>query len=139
MDVALTTSAKGVIGVLTALVAQHGAPAYLRSDNGIEFVASAVQARLKQAGVQTPFIDPGKPWQNGVEERFNGTVRDECRNMSQFHSVVEACVRLATFRQNYNHERPHSRLGYLTPLKFKTAWYEAWAKQPDPHIDTWQF
>jgi putative transposase len=81
-------------------------------------------------------IDPGKPWKNGKEERFNGTVRDECLNMHQFHSLAEACVRLATFRQHYNHERPHSRLGYLTPLAFKTAWYEAQARQQDPNIDT---
>jgi putative transposase len=63
-------------------------------------------------------------------------VRDECLNMHQFHSLAEACVRLATFRQHYNHERPHSRLGYLTPLAFKTAWYEAQARQQDPNIDT---
>jgi putative transposase len=136
LDVALTTSSERVIGVLIALVAQHGPPVYLRSDNGTEFVAIAVQGWLAQTGVQTLYIDPGKPWQNGKEERFNGTVRDECLNMHQFHSVTEACVRLGTFRQQYNHERPHSRLGYLTPLAFKTAWYEAQATQQDPHIDT---
>lgn len=136
LDVALTTSAERVIGVLAVLVAQHGAPDYLRSDNGAEFVALAVQGWLAEAGVQTLYIDPGKPWQNGKEERFNGTVRDECLNMHQFHSVAEACVRLGAFRQQYNHERPHSRLGYLTPLAFKTAWYEAQAKQQDSNIDT---
>ena len=134
VDVALTTSAERVIGVLSALLAQHGAPAYLRSDNGAEFVATAVQAWLAQCGVQTLYIDPGKPWQNGKEERFNGTVRDECLNMHQFYSVAESCVRLSTFRHHYNHERPHSRLGYLTPVAFKTAWYEAQVKQQDPHI-----
>lgn len=136
LDVALTTSAERVIGVLAALVAHHGAPAYLRSDNGAAFVAIAVQGWLAQAGVQTLYIDPGKPWQNGKEERFNGTVRDECLNMHQLHSVAEAYVRLGVFRTHDNHERPHSRLGYLTPLAFKTAWYEAQAKQQDPHIDT---
>jgi putative transposase len=134
LDVALTTSADRVIGVLTALVAQHGAPMYLRSDNGAEFVATAVQVWLAQCGVQTLYIDPGKPWQNGKDERFNGTVRDECLNMHVFASVAEACVRLSTFRHQYNTERPHSRLGYLTPLAFKMAWYEAQAKQLDPHI-----
>jgi putative transposase len=134
IDVALTTSADRVIGVLTTLVAQHGAPVYLRSDNGAEFVATAVQAWLAQYGVQTLYIEPGKPWQNGKEERFNGTVRDECLNLHLFASVAEACVRLSTFRNQYNTERPHSRLGYLTPLAFKMAWYEAQAKQPDPHI-----
>lgn len=136
LDVAVTTSAERVIGVLTALLAQHGPPKHLRSDNGAEFVATAVQGWLAQVGVQTLYIDPGKPWQNGKEERFNGTVRDECLNMHQFHSLAEACVRLQTFRTHYNYERPHSRLGYLTPLAFKNAWYDAQAKQQDPHIDT---
>ncbi|NJO82284.1 MAG: transposase [Blastochloris sp.] len=56
-------------------------------------------------------------------------MRDKCLNMHHFHSVAEACVRMGAFRQHYNHERPHSRLGYLTPLAFKAAWYEAQAKQ----------
>jgi putative transposase len=132
LDVAVTTSAERVIGVLTALIAQHGAPAHLRSDNGAEFVATAVQAWLAQRGVQTLYIEPGKPWQNGKDERFNGTVRDECLNLHVFTSVAEACVRSGTFLHHYNHERPHSQLGYLAPLVFKAAWLEAQAKQPDP-------
>ncbi len=80
--------------------------------------------------------NPGKPWQNGKEERVGGTVRDACLNMYQFFSVAEAGVRLSTFRHHYNTERPHRRLGYLTPLAFTTAWYEAQAKQPDPHIES---
>jgi putative transposase len=131
LDVALTTSAERVIGVLTGLVAQHGAPAYLRSDNGAEFVALAVQAWLAQCGVQTLYIEKGKPWQNGKEERFNGTVRDECLNMHVFSSLAEAYVRLGAFRHHYNTERPHSQLGYLTPLAFKLAWFEAQAKLQD--------
>jgi len=131
LDVALTTSAERVIGVLSALVAQHGAPGHLRSDNGAEFVATAVQFWLAGCGVQTLYIEPGKPWQNGKEERFNGTVRDECLNMHVFSSLAEACVRLGAFRHHYNHERPHSQLGYLTPLAFKAAWVEAQAKLQD--------
>jgi putative transposase len=131
LDVARTTSAERVIGVLTALVAQHGAPAHLRSDNGAEFVALAVQTWLAQCGVQTLYIDPGKPWQNGKEERFNGTVRDECLNLHVFTSLAEAWVRLSAFRQHYNTDRPHSQLGYLAPLVFKAAWCEAQAKVQD--------
>jgi putative transposase len=136
LDVAVRTSAERVIGVLTALIAQHGAPAALRSDNGAEFVATAVQLWLAEGGVETLYIDPGKPWQNGKEERFNGTVRDECLNLHVFSSLAEACVRLSAFRHHYNTARPHSRLGYLTPLAFKTAWLEAQAKQADPNIPT---
>lgn len=99
VDVALTTSAERVIGVLTGLLAQHGAPMYLRSDNGAEFVATTIQVWLAQSGVQTLYIEPGKPWQNGKEERFNGTLRDECLNMHVFTSIAEAYVRLGSFRQ----------------------------------------
>lgn len=132
IDVARTTSAERVIGVLTALIAQHEAPAHLRSDNGAEFVATAVQLWLAQCGVQTLYIDPGKPWQNGKEERFNGTVRDECLNLHVFGSLAEACVRLSVFRRQYNEERPHSALQYLTPTAFKTAWLDAQAQLQDP-------
>ena len=136
LDVALSTSAERVIGVLTALIAQHGAPTSLRSDNGAEFVATAVQLWLAACGVETLYIDPGKPWQNGKEERFNGTVRDECLNLHVFSSLAEACVRLSAFRHHYNTARPHSRLGYLTPLAFKKAWLESQAKLLDPNIPT---
>ncbi len=132
VDVALTTAAERVIGVLTSLVAQHGAPAYLRSDNGAEFTASTVHGWLAQSGVQTLDIEPGKPWQNGKEERCNGTVRDECLNLHVFSSVAEAWVRLTAFRQQYNTERPHSQLAYLTPHAFKAAWVQAQAKSQDP-------
>jgi putative transposase len=136
LDVARTTSAERVIGVLTALFAQHGAPSYLRSDNGAEFVAQAVQRWLRDSGVQTLYIEPGKPWHNGKEERFNGTVRDECLNRFVFGSLAEARVRLNRYRHEYNSERPHSSLGYLTPHAFRAAWVEAQQKQADPLIGT---
>jgi putative transposase len=128
LDVELTTSAQRVISVLTTLVAQHGAPQHLRSDNGAEFVANAVQSWLAERDVQTLYIEPGKPWQNGKEERFNGTVRDECLNSHVFGSLAEASVRLNAFRSEYNTQRPHSQLGYLTPQAFKAAWIQAQAK-----------
>jgi putative transposase len=136
LDVAHTTSAERVIGVLAALFAQHGAPSYLRSDNGAEFVAHAVQLWLRDSGVQTLYIEPGKPWQNGKEERFNGTVRDECLNCFVFGSIAEACVRLNRYRHEYNSERPHSSLGYLTPHAFRAAWSEAQQNQADPLTGT---
>jgi putative transposase len=136
IDVDTSTSAERVIAVLLQLVAAHGAPAYLRSDNGSEFVAMVVQTWLAQRQIQTLYIDPGCPWQNGKDERFNGTVRDECLNMQLFASVAEARVRLEAFRRHYNDDRPHSRLGYQTPSEFKHAWLEAQANQPDSHIST---
>ncbi len=136
VDVARTTSAERVLGVLGEVIAPHGAPAYVRSDNGAEFVALAVQLWLAQRQIQTLYIEPGKPWQNGKDERFNGTVRDECLNMHLFSSVAEAQVRLEVFRQPYNEERPHSRLGYRTPLEYKHAWMEAQATGQDSNIPT---
>jgi putative transposase len=123
-----------VIGVVAALFAQHGAPAYLRSDNGAEFVAHSVQLWLADCGVETLYIEPGKPWQNGKEERVGGTVRDECLNRYVFGSLAEAYVRLSAFRNEYNSERPHSRLGYLTPLAFRAAWMQAQQKLEDTLI-----
>jgi len=122
--------------VLTALIAQHGGPTYLRSDNGAEFMATIVQAWLAQCAVQPLYIEPGKPWQNGKDERFNGTVRDERLNLHVFTSATEACVRIGTFRHHYNHERLHSQLSYLTPLAFKAAWLEAQANSRIPNIAT---
>ena len=136
VDVATTTSAQRVIGVLGRLVAEHGAPAYVRSHNGAEFVALVVQLWLAQRQIQTLYIDPGCPWQNGKDERFNGTVRDECLNMHLFASAAEAQVKLEVFRQHYNHDRPHSRLGYQTPVEFKRAWVEAQAKGQESNIPT---
>lgn len=130
------TSAEWVISVLTQLVAYHGAPAYLRSDNGAEFVALAVQAWLAHRQVCTLYIDPGCPWQNGKEERFNGTVRDECLNLHAFASLAEARVRLEAFRNHYNHDRPHSRLDYRSPAMFRKAWDAAQVQRQDSHIPT---
>jgi putative transposase len=132
--VAEATSAKWLLVILGELVTRHGAPAYIRSDNGAEFVALAVQAWLARRQVRTLYIDPGCPWQNGKEERFNGTVRDECLNLHAFASLAEACVRLEGFQHHYNTDRPHSRLDYRTPVAFKKAWEAAQAKQQDSLI-----
>ena len=99
-------------------------------------MAQAVQLWLRDIGVQTLYIEPGKPWQNAKEERFNGTVRDECLHRFVFGSLAEACVRLNRYRDEYNSERPHSSLGYLTPQAFRAAWIEAHQKQADPLIGT---
>jgi putative transposase len=107
-----------VIDVLARLVAVHGAPAYLRSDNGPEFVARALLKWITDNGIGTALIDPGKPWQNGVGESFNGKFRDECLNLEWFRSRTEAKVVIEQWRRHYNDVRPHSSLGYLTPAEF---------------------
>ena len=100
IDAATTTSALRVTAVLARLVARHGAPAFVHSDNGADFVALAVQLWLAERQIQTLYIDPDCPWQNGKDERVNGMVRDECPNMHVFVSVAEAQVQLEVFRQH---------------------------------------
>ena len=100
---------------LDAIVQQRGQPAQVRSDNGSEFLARTLQLWSTAHGIQSTPIDPGKPWQNGVNERFNGTLRDECLNRESWTSVHEAQVVIEQWRQHYNTERPHSSLAYRTP------------------------
>jgi putative transposase len=121
---ATSIKAKNVIEVLRRLFEVHGAPHYLRSDNGPEFVSKAVREWLKQQGVQTAYIEPGCPWQNGFAESFHSRFRDECLNREWFHNVREARVLAESFRRYYNQERPHSSLNYMTPYEFYTAWQQ---------------
>ncbi len=107
-----------VIDVLARLVAVHGAPTYLRSDNGPEFVSRALLKWITDHGIGTALIDPGKPWQNGVGESFNGKFRDECLNIEWFRSRTEAKIVIEQWRRHYSAVRPHSSLGYLTPVEF---------------------
>jgi putative transposase len=124
LAVATSLPSARVLAILQGLVVLHGAPQFVRSDNGPEFIALAVRGWLAQHQMTTVYIDPGCPWQNGYGERFNGTVRDECLNMHVFQSVTEARVMLEAYRRQYNEERPHSSLGYRTPAEFKRAWLE---------------
>jgi putative transposase len=107
-----------VIEVLARLISLHGAPVHLRSDNGPEFVSHAVLRWLKDTGINTVLNDPGKPWQNGTDESFNGKLRDECLSMEWFRNRTEAKIVIEQWRQHYNADRPHSSLGYKTPLGF---------------------
>jgi putative transposase len=107
-----------VIEVLARLISERGAPAFLRSDNGPEFVSKAILSWLVAQGISTALIEPGKPWQNGVTESFNGKFRDECLSLEWFRSRTEAKIIIETWRRHYNEVRPHSSLGYLTPNEF---------------------
>ena len=119
IDVAGGIRSGRVIEVLTQLVRVHGAPRYLRSDNGPEFVAAAILRWLADAGIDTALIDPGKPWQNATDESFNGKFRDEFLSLQWFRHRLDAKVGIEQWRRHYNEVRPHSSLGYLTPLEFK--------------------
>jgi putative transposase len=119
IDVAGSIRSGRVIEVLTQLVSTHGAPRYLRSDNGPEFVATAILRWLHAAQIETAFIDPGKPWQNGTDESFNGKFRNECLTLEWFRNRIEAKVGIERWRRHYNEERPHMSLGDRTPAEFK--------------------
>jgi len=119
IDVASSIRSKRVIELLTQLISTHGAPRYLRSDNGPEFVSRAILEWLAETGIETALIDPGKPWQNGADESFNGKLRDECLSLEWFRSRAEARVVIENWRRHYNAVRPHSSLAYLTPNEFK--------------------
>ena len=107
-----------VLEWMAKAIQEHGAPAYLRSDNGSEFIAKAVQTWLSENRIKTIYIEPGSPWQNGYVESFHGRLRDECFNREQFWTLTEARVVIEDYRNEYNTFRPHSRLGYLSPATF---------------------
>jgi putative transposase len=104
-----------VIQTLADLFIQRGTPIYIRSDNGPEFTAKAVREWLERLRVQTLFIEPGCPWENGYVESFNGKLRDELLNREIFYNLTEAIVLLERWRIHYNTKRPHSALGYRPP------------------------
>lgn len=118
IEVSGSIRSRQVIEVLSRLVSVHGAPRYLRSDNGPEFVSRAILRWLSSSNIDTALIDPGKPWQNATNESFNDKFRDECLSLEWFRSRAEAKVLIETWRQHYNEVRPHSSLGYLTPREF---------------------
>ena len=122
IDVAGSMRSARVIEVLSRLISGRGAPRYLRSDNGPEFVSHAILEWLGKEKIETALIDPGKPWQNGDNESFNGKFRDECLSLEWFRSREEARVVIETWRCHYNHVRPHSSLKDLTPIEFKTRY-----------------
>ena len=121
IDVAGSIRSGRVIEVLSQLISLHGAPKILRSDNGPEFVSRALLTWAAGQNHDIALIDPGKPWQNGTTESFNGKFRDECLSMEWFRNRVEAKVVIDQWRRHYNHIRPHSSLGNQTPIAFKKS------------------
>jgi putative transposase len=118
IDVAGSIRSARVIEVLSKLISVRGAPRYLRSDNGPEFVSLALLKWVIAQGIESALIDPGKPWQNGTTESFNGKFRDECLAMEWFRNRLEARVVIEDWRRHYNQVRPHSSLNYETPEAF---------------------
>jgi len=116
IKVARRLNSRDVLSTIARLFLQKGVPEYIRSDNGAEFTAKAVREWLERLGVQTLFIEPGSPWENGYNESFNGKLRDELLNGEIFNTLLEAQVLVEQWRQEYNRVRPHSSLGYRPPV-----------------------
>ena len=111
-------TSEDVIDTLAELFSMRGVPTAIRSDNGPEFVARAIQDWLAKVGVGTLYIEPGSPWQNGYAESFHSRFRDEFLNREEFENVAEARRLTAAWKDDYNHHRPHGSLGYTTPTEF---------------------
>ena len=129
LQVAESFTSKDVKDVLQRVIAQRGAPEFIRSDNGSEFIARDLGIWLAVQDITTRFIEPGKPWQNGFAESFHSRLRDECLNRELFYSVKHAQVLLDDWRKFYNTARPHSSLGYLTPDELAQ---QPWGRPADP-------
>jgi putative transposase len=121
IDVERSITAEDVISTLASLFRQRGEPAYIRSDNGPEFIAKAIKVWLETSGVKTLYIEPGSPWENAYSETFISRFSDELLRRELFADLLEAKVLVEDYRCHYNHQRPHSALGYLSPAEFVAA------------------
>lgn len=118
LKVARGITSEDVIDTLAELFAMRGVPKHIRSDNGPEFIAKAIRKWTGQLGIETLYIEPGSPWQNGYAESFHGKLRDEFLALEEFESLAAACKLTTAWKDDYNHHRPHSSLGYVAPAEF---------------------
>lgn len=118
LEVNRSMTARGVAEVLINLFTTRGLPRHIRSDNGPEFIAGTIRRLAGLTGVQTLYIAPGAPWENGYAESFHSRLRDELLNAEEFADVTDARAQAAAWRHEYNHHRPHSSLGYVPPAAF---------------------
>ena len=120
---------KTLTDVLDKVIAWRGKPAYIRCDNGPEFICQHLQEWAKENTIEIRHIQPGKPSQNGIVERLNGTLRTECLNLEWFGSLEYINQKLQDWWMTYNEQRPHSSIKYLTPIQFeeknKLLYYKA--------------
>jgi putative transposase len=127
LEIEPDTSLPGVrvARVLEGLKQQGRKPEVIVIDNGPEFVSQVVDQWAYENAVQLHFITPGRPMENGYIESFNGKFRDECLNENWFFDLADARRKIAEWKWDYNHVRPHSALNYQTPMEFAAAWKES--------------
>lgn len=118
IDVERSITSREVVATLERLFGERGAPSFIRSDNGPEFIARAVRGWLAASGVGTLYIEPGSPWENAYSETFISRMRDELLDREVFANLKEAQVLAGDYREHYNYRRPHGALSYLTPVEF---------------------
>ena len=118
LEMERSITSEEVVATVERLFIERGAPEYIRSDNGPEFIAEAVKHWLAVSGVGTLYIEPGFPWENAYSETFISRLRDELLNREVFANLKEAQVLAGDYREHYNQSRPHGALGYLTPSEF---------------------
>jgi transposase InsO family protein len=119
IEVATSITSRDVILTLSRLMRLYGKPQFIRSDHGAEFTATRVMKWLRDQNVGPTFIPPGKPWHNAFVESFNGKLRDECLNREWFRDLRDARAVIESWRGFYNHQRPHSALGYRPPAQVR--------------------
>ena len=124
IEVERSMSVDDIVTVMEALINVHGAPEFVRMDNGTEMKSNAVADWCRLSDSDISFIDLGSPWQNAYVGSFNGELRDELLDVEIFTTLLEAKIMAEDYRQDYNQNRPHSSLGYKTPHAFKKNWHK---------------
>jgi len=117
-------TAKTLTKVLDQVIAWRGKPAYIRCDNGPEFIADHIKEWANEKEIEIWFIQPGKPSQNGLMERLNGTLRTECLNLQWFKNLDQINEAIQEWWHTYNELRPHSSIRFMTPKDFETKYKE---------------
>lgn len=138
LEVDRSITAEKVIDVLAELFRIRGVPKHIRSDNGPEFIAKAIRRWLSLAGVETLYVEPGSPWENGYAESFHSRLRDELTNREEFTNLAEARHLADAWRLDYNHRRPHSSLCYQTPAEFAAGCAAATSVRATPSLQPQQ-
>jgi len=118
LEVARSLNSQRVRHILQKIMDERGAPEYLRSDNGPEFIAGHLSIWLLSQGSRCYYNQPGSPWQNGHAESFMARLRAECLDAEVFFNLPDARLKLNLYRRYYNQQRPHSALGYIPPAQF---------------------